>query len=261
MTGVLERLRQANPVTDLDDVSSGVRPAPRPDVRRAPRPPRGRASLRVLAAGAAIAALVVLAGDSGNGPSPLRGVDVATAAARALDPGRAILHVALHTTQRGPDVADGTSRSDIWLAPGGKSGRVRSLAPDGAVLGDTVIRPAGANPGILDPISAVRAALRDGELTPAGQTTRTGRVLQRFRSRSGEVTWYFDAKTLTPVQSVLHPRAGHGRFVATTTITTYERLPPTAANRQLLTPQHEIAPRPAGHTSPQPTSTTSSDEP
>lgn len=106
------------------------------------------------------------------------------------------------------------------------------------------LRPVGEDSGNLDPVSAARAMLRDGSLLPAGKTRVSGRVVQVLRNRTGEVTWYFDARTMQPVRAVLHPAAGHGRFTATTDFVSVDRLADTPENRQDLTPARVITGRP-----------------
>src|SRR4051812_16197178 len=106
MTDVLERLREANPVTDLDAVRLGVAPLP-----RAPKHRRRRAAL-ALAGGSILAGAVVL---TGLHDSPA--TEVPATPRRALGPGNSILHVVTRTTQEGH--ATGSSSEELWIGPDG----------------------------------------------------------------------------------------------------------------------------------------------
>jgi hypothetical protein len=227
MNDVLDRLRACNPVTELDIVKTGVPrlalPAPRPRVRR-----RFAAPGRVAAVAAVLAALVLAAGLPGDRSSGPGGrLDVAAAVAAALDPGSSILHIVTRTSQSGPNGQQRSWRTDVWLAPGGREGRVRVVPTDGSAVS---FRVAGDDP--LDPVTAVRAMLRDGRLRRDGRTLLDGRAVEALSSRDGEMTLYADAETMQPLRTVLHRSEGDGALTAVTDFLTVERLENTPGNRR-----------------------------
>lgn len=245
MTDVLDHLRAANPVDPLD-AADGVAPLPaRQPTRKTPTPRR-----RPLAAGAAITVLVSGIGliglPAGQGS---RKVDVAAAAARALSPNGAILHVITRTTFPEPDGTSLTSESELWLDPDGQHGRSRITRSDGTVLADTALP---GEPGLFDDVVDARAMIRDRSLVPAGQETLDGRRVQRFTGhrvqrsgQEGETTWYLDAETYEPVRTVstVHDVAPHPRRGSLIVdYVRFERLDDNAANRELMTPPQSIMP-------------------
>ena len=214
--------------------------------RTVSRPPRRSPSARraVIAATTVTATLCFVAFLSLSDGGPSRGSDVATAAVKALSPNGSILHVVTQTTQEGPDVADGTTRSELWLAPDGQHGRSRITAADGSVLSDSTLRPVSNDAGLFDPIATARAMLKDGSLVAAGEQSLDGRNVKRFTDHGGETTLYLDADTLEPVRGVTTPPAGQGRFTAVTDYLHFERLDNDAENRALLIPPKTINPDP-----------------
>jgi hypothetical protein len=248
MNDVLDRLSAANPVTDLDAVNAGVAPLRPPPRRRARR--RFAAPHRIAAFAALVAALVLATGLPGtrtSGPGGVGRVAAAAAAAAALDPGNSILHIVMRGSHTGPDpvaqpgqpalVAGPPTQMDVWVAPGGKASRVRTTAlSDGAVLSDNRFAIVGENSGSLDPISAARKMLQDGVLKPQGQTVIDGREVEVFRNDRGDVTWYFDART------ILRPVDGDGSFTAVTDFVTVERLEDTPAHRNEMDPPKTVLP-------------------
>jgi hypothetical protein len=229
MNDVLDRLRACNPVTELDIVEAGVPPlalpASRPRVRR-----RFAAPGRVAAVAAVLAALVLAAGlpgDRSSGPGGAGRLDVAAAVAAALDPGDSILHIVTRSSQSGPNGQQRSWRTDVWLAPGGREGRVRVVPTEGKALS---FRVAGDDP--LDPVMALRAMLRDGTLRRDGRTLLDGRAVETLSSRDGETTLYADPETMQPLRTVLRRSERHGPLTAVTDFLTVERLENTPENRR-----------------------------
>jgi len=251
MTDVLERLRAANPIKDLVDAGTELRPP----IAVPPAPGSRRARRLVAAAGVFAAVAIAVAIPKGTGSEPGDGarldVPVAAAAAAALDPGDSILHVVTRVSQSGPDVPESTTTSELWLAPGGDGGRIRTTASDGTLLADFALTLATDGRLIQnDPIAGIRRMLHDGSLIPAGSAELDGREMQVFRHRPdekgtyGDETWYFDARTLEPARMVFRPAEGRGRFTAITDYLAVDRLVDTPENRQVLVPPKTVMPRP-----------------
>jgi hypothetical protein len=228
MSDVLERLRAANPVTDLEAVRHGVAPLPHAPVRRRHR---GAVALAGVAALACAVALIGLPAD--DGPA----TDVAAAAERALDPGNSILHIVMRTSQVGPGHVKGSSSEELWLGPDGR-GRMLSLNGDGSVAGDEPLGGYDERTGIGtdDPVSAARSMIALGRLKPAGRITLHGRPAVRFLTR--DATWYFNAASFRPLEIITRVR--QAQITARTEFVRYERLADNVANRKLLTPPRVI---------------------
>jgi hypothetical protein len=243
MTDPLERLRAANPISNITPAPQG--PAESRALRAQPRPGRARRMPLLLAAALAGACAFALVGLGGGTHRPEVGPQaLATAAAQAMDPGRSILHIVMRTTQVGPHVAEEVSRSEIWLAPDGNAGRIRTTTEAGDVISDSSIKMTTDRATEFDMLSAARKMLREGSLTPAGTEQVEGRELRRFDADSRGLHWYFDPDTLVPVRFVAEIDAPDGAFTATTDFLLYKRLEDDEANRALLSPPHEVFPRP-----------------
>jgi hypothetical protein len=228
MTDVLDRLRVANPVTDLDAVRRGVAPLP-------PAPKRRRRRASLVLAGAAILAGAVALVSLPEGDT--RATDEVAATRRALDPRNSILHVVMRTTKRGPGDSIGTSSEEMWIGPDGR-GRLLSRHGDGSVAGDEAIGGSDEHTGAgnYDPLTAARWEIAHGRLRPAGKTAVHGTPALRYRGR--RTTWYFDARSFRPLAFITDvPQA---QLTARTEFLRYERLPDNAANRKLLTPPRVI---------------------
>jgi hypothetical protein len=100
-------------------------------------------------------------------------------------------------------------------------------------------RPDSSSPTLIDPLATVREQLASGSPRVAGTVTIDGRSLYEIELPNG-VVGYFDRTTYRPVYVDNPQRDGS---VVRTRVTTYEELPMTPDNEQLLsiTAQHPRA--------------------
>ena len=99
--------------------------------------------------------------------------------------------------------------------------------------------PVSSAPSLIDPLSIVREQLASGSAQVAGTVTIDGRSLYKIELPNG-VVGYFDRTDYRPVY-VDNPQ--HDGSVVRTRVITYEELPITPENEQLLsiTEQHPRA--------------------
>lgn len=243
MTGLLERLAEANP----EDVSVNLDlPAVERDlaVMRRGRRRRTTASL-VVVAGIFVALFVGSLPHSGK-DIPLA-VGAAQAASEALEPGKSIVHVVIKIRQRDENGPQPERDSEMWIGPGGSPVRVRDTEADGTVLSDVVLPPGANNVGSPDPLYVAKEMLRNGTLRSLGTAIDSGREVERFANADNSLTWDFDADDFSPVRSRLRTSESQGALTVDRTFLVYERLQSDDSNRKLLrASQSGLAERPLG---------------
>jgi hypothetical protein len=211
-----------------------------PKSRRRTRLALGSAA--VLAA-TGVAALIALIGTGGSAGPASANAAILTHVVRAISPpANLIVHVKETGTMR-----DGTPVGVEWWqetnAPyairlikgqagreveGAANGTTSSLYDDAA---NTIYQqPDSKSPTLVDPIESVRAALVDGTAQVDSTVTIDGLSLYKIDLPNGVVA-YFDQSDYRPMY-IDNPQ-GEGGIVRTR-VTTYEELPITSQNEQLL---------------------------
>jgi len=210
--------------------------------------PASRRGRRLLLGGGAMAAtvaasVVALIGTSGSGGPPTANAAILARVTGAMSPPADII---VHVKETGV-LSDGTQVGVEWWqetsAPyalrllKGPTGREVEGAADGTTSSrydaatNTIYEQEDAKPPTLvDPVESVRAALAAGTGQVAGTVTIDGQSLYEVELSNGVVA-YFDRNDYRPVY-IDNPQDGGS--VVRTRVTTYEELPVTSANRQLL---------------------------
>jgi hypothetical protein len=234
--------------------------------------PRRRFRTRLALAGAAVSAaavavtIVTLIGTGGSGG--LASADAAIihhAIGAITSPANVIVHVKETGTQDGTSVgaewwqqtsppyairlikgpADGQSEgaNPVVKSP---AGHASEAADDGTTSSwydastNTIYqRPDSSSPSLIDPLSTVREQLTSGSARVAGTVTIDALSLYKIELPNG-VVGYFDRTDYRPVYVDNPQRDGS---VVRTRVVTYEELPMTPENEQLLsiTAQHPRA--------------------
>jgi hypothetical protein len=219
-----------------------------PSRRRGPRLAFGWAA----GAAAAITAAVVWLSWPGMsaGPSAADAAIIRHALRAITSPGNAIVHV------KETGVQDGTPVAAEWWQQTSPPYAIRLIkgpvdkqgeaADDGTTSSwydastNTIYqRPDSSSPTLIDPLSTVREQLASGSSTLVGTATIDGLSLYKIELPNG-VVGYFDRTTYRPV-FVDNPQVDGS--VVRTRVITYEELPMTPENEQLLsiTAQHPSA--------------------
>jgi hypothetical protein len=144
-----------------------------------------------------------------------------------------------------PDPAD---PSPCKSGPPVEGGGTRDTKESFIFVPPNTLQPSrGGYHGPIDPVTALRDALRDGRARNEGERQLGGRTVVRIRvddpqapcasflAECDPVDWYVDPETFYPVQ-VVDPNGvapGDVRFRSVLHYLTYEYLPGTAANRAL----------------------------
>ena len=213
---------------------------------------RSRRALGAAAfAAAAVAAAVTLIGTNGSGGPASANAAIIQHAIRAMTaPANIIVHVKETGVQNGTPVA-----VEWWqqISPPyalrlikDSLGQQGEGATDGTTsswydAGTNTIyqRPNSSSPSLIDPLSTVRQQLASGSAEVAGTVTIDGLSLYKIELPNG-VVGYFDRTDYRPVYVDNPQRDGS---VVRTRVVTYEELPITPENEQLLslTDQHPTA--------------------
>jgi hypothetical protein len=228
------------------------------------RPSRRRRMLgaAVVAAATVTAAAVALIGIGGSGPSSADATILANVVQVISPPANIIVHVKEAGVQ-----PDGTQVVAEWwqetnapyavrLIKGRTGGPVDSKGNAGGGLVESAWdgttssqydsetnvvyqRPDSTSPTLIDPIESVRAALLAGTAHVDGTVTIDGQSVYKIELPTG-VVGYFDGSDYRPEYLDNPQRDGS---VVRTRVITYEELPVTPANQQLLsiTAQHPRA--------------------
>jgi hypothetical protein len=220
--------------------------------------PRRRFRTRLALAGTAVAAaavavtIVALIGAGGSGGPASADAAIIHHAIRAItSPANVIVHVKETGTQDGKAVAaewwqQTSPPYAIRLIKGPVDGQSEA-ADDGTTSSwydastNTIYqRPDSSSPTLIDPLSTVREELASGSSRVAGTVTIDGLSLYKIELPNG-VIGYFDRTDYRPVYVDNPQRDG---TVVRTRVITYEELPMTPQNEQLLsiTAQHPRAP-------------------
>lgn len=234
--------------------------------------PRRRFRTRLALAGAAVSAaavavaIVALIGTGGSGGPASADAAIIHHAIRAItSPANVIVHVKETGLQDGTRVAaewwqqtspphairlikGPVERKGEAANPAVKSptGHQSEAADDGTTSSwyddstNTIYqRPDSSSPTLIDPLSTVRAQLASGSARVAGTVTIDGQSLYKIELPNG-VVGYFDRTDYRPVYVDNPQRDGS---VVRTRVVTYEELPMTPENEQLLsiTAQHPRA--------------------
>ena len=208
-------------------------------------------------AAAVAAAIVTLIGTSGSGGPASADAAIIQHAIRAMtSQANVIVHVKETGVQKGTPVAvewwQQTSPPYSLRLIKGFDGRQSEGANDGTTsswydAGTNTIyqRPNSSSPTLIDPLSTVREQLASGSSQVAGTVTIDGLSLYKIELPNG-VVGYFDRTDYRP-KYVDNPQ--HDGSIVRTRVVTYEELPITPENEQLLsiTEQH---PRASVETSP-----------
>jgi hypothetical protein len=220
-------------------------------------PPRRRLRTRLtlgaaaLSAAAVAVAIVALIGTGGSGGPASADAAIIQHALRAItSPANIIVHVKETGAQNGTPVAaewwQQTSPPYPMRLIKGPAGRQSESADDGTTsstydAGTNTIyqRPDSSSPTLIDPLSTVREQLASGSALVAGTVTIDGQSLYKIELPNG-VVGYFDRTDYRPVY-VDNPQ--HDGSIVRTQVVTYEELPMTPGNEQLLsiTAQHPNA--------------------
>ena len=234
--------------------------------------PRRRFRTRLALAGAAVSAaavavaIVALIGTGGSGGPASADAAIIHHAIRAItSPANVIVHVKETGLQDGTPVAaewwqqtspphairlikGPVERKSEPANPAVKSptGHQSEAADDGTTSSwyddstNTIYqRPDSSSPTLIDPLSTVREQLASGSARVAGTVTIDGQSLYKIELPNG-VVGYFDRTDYRPVYVDNPQRDGS---VVRTRVVTYEELPMTPENEQLLsiTAQHPRA--------------------
>ncbi len=265
--------RDLKTLAEPQEADEGLRLAIRAQLgeRQQVRPGR-RFVTRLVLAGAAVSAaavavtIVTLIGTDGSGGPASADAAIIQHAIRAIiSPANVIVHVKETGGQNGTPVAaewwqqtsppyairlikgPGDWQSE-GANPGTKTpiGHQSEAADDGTTSSwydastNTIYqRPDSSSPTLIDPLSPVREQLASGSSRVAGTVTIDGRSLYKIELPNG-VVGYFDRTDYRPVYLDNPQRDGS---VVRTRVLTYEELPMTPENEQLLsiTAQHPRA--------------------
>jgi hypothetical protein len=197
-----------------------------------------------LAAATAVAATVALIGTDGSGgPTSANAAIIAHVASAMSPPANLIVHVNETGVQ-----PDGTLVAAEWWQETNPPYAMRLIKGaagsehEGASNGTTTcsLYDPGTNTiyqhtncalsKLIDPVETARAALANGTANVAGTVTIAGQSLYKIELGNG-VTGYFDQTTYRPVY--LDNPQGDGSVVRTHVLT-YEELPLTPTNQNLL---------------------------
>jgi hypothetical protein len=221
-----------------------------PHIRRRRRLGVGSAAL---AAATAVAAIVALIGTGGSGGPTSADAAIIAHVARAMSPPANLI---VHVSETGVQ-PDGTRVAAEWWQETNPPYAMRLIKAaagsehEGATNGTTTcsLYDPGTNTihqhtncalsKLIDPVETARADLANGTAKVAGTVTIDGQSLYKIALGNG-VTGYFDQTTYRP--AYLDNPQGDGSVVRTHVLT-YEELPLTAANQNLLslTAQHPNA--------------------
>jgi hypothetical protein len=218
--------------------------------------PRRRFRTRLVLAAAISAAavavtMVTLIGTSGSGGPASAEAAIIHHATRAItSPANLVVHVKETGLQNGTPVAaewwQQTSPPYAIRLIKGPVDKQGEAADDGTTSSwydastNTIYqRPDSSSPTLIDPLSTVREQLASGSSTLVGTATIDGLSLYKIELPNG-VVGYFDRTTYRPV-FVDNPQVDGS--VVRTRVITYEELPMTPENEQLLsiTAQHPSA--------------------
>jgi hypothetical protein len=219
--------------------------------------PRRRFRTRLVLAAAAISAaavavtMVTLIGTSGSGGPASAEAAIIHHATRAItSPANLVVHVKETGLQNGTPVAaewwQQTSPPYAIRLIKGPVDKQGEAADDGTTSSwydastNTIYqRPDSSSPTLIDPLSTVREQLASGSSTLVGTATIDGLSLYKIELPNG-VVGYFDRTTYRPV-FVDNPQVDGS--VVRTRVITYEELPMTPENEELLsiTAQHPSA--------------------
>lgn len=254
-TDELERdlKRLAEPQADDERLRLAIRVTLGDQVQVRPKIRRRRVVLGAVAAAAVAAAAVAVIGTGASGPSSAN-AGILAHVVRAISPPADII---VHVKEAGVQ-DDGTQVSAEWWqetnppyamrlikaasgqqvdAKGNAGGQPVESASDGTTSyqydpGTNTIykHPGSKSPALIDPIETVRAGLTQGTAQVAGTVTIDGQSLYKIVLPGGTVG-YFDRTDYRPVY-LDNPQRG-GSIVRTRVIT-YEELPLTPENLQLL---------------------------
>jgi hypothetical protein len=271
----MDRLRDSNPVPGDVPVPSIDMLLARLD--NAPAVPmRVRRRRRALSVGLAVCLLVaaLVVGFVVRGRPGDRGFDVAAAVYRATAPGAGVLHVVTANTQTYLDRDARPTRSRVERWSDTSRGQLRSVQTSGGRVLEQVLDGnrsqtwTSTNPHVIrqttvrvvdaghpdDMVAQLRAMYRAGHVRVIGRTRFGARPVWRLRMdlprrpggpRIPSPIVLVDANTFVPLQMTSYGGGQfkrNGPFVRTvrgvTRYVTYERLPATARNRELLRMSH-----------------------
>jgi len=229
-----ERLRLAIRATLAEELHL------QPGSRRRTRLALGSAAVM---AATGVAAIVALIGTGGSGGPASANAAILTHVVRAISPPANLI---VHVEETGT-LEDGTQVGAEWWQETnpphairlikGPAGREVEGAADGTISSqydaatNTIYQqPDSKSPTLIDPIESVRAALANGTAQIDGTVTIDGLSLYKIELPDG-VVGYFDQSDYRPVY-IDNPQRGGS--VVRTRVTTYEELPITPRNEQLL---------------------------
>jgi hypothetical protein len=204
----------------------------------------------VTAAAIAVATMTLIGTGGSGGPASADAAIIQHAIRAITSPANIIVHVKETGVQDGTPIAvewwQQTSPPYAMRLIKGSVDRQGEGANDGTTsswydAGSNTIyeRPASSPPTLIDPLSTVREQLASGSAQVAGTVTIEGLSLYKIELPNG-VVGYFDPSDYRPV-FVDNPQ--HDGSVVRTRVVTYEELPTTPENEQLLsiTAQHPNA--------------------